>query len=77
MAQPFRVQAILDELSEDEIPHARIMGNLEKIDRYFASATGWRTFSTRSTPARPKATNGRRPRRRPSARNRRWPARSA
>jgi len=37
MAQPFRVQAILDELSEDEIPEARIMGNLKKIDRYFAS----------------------------------------
>ena len=37
MAQPFRVQAILDELSEDDIPPARITGNLGKIDRYFAS----------------------------------------
>jgi enoyl-CoA hydratase len=37
MAQPFRVQAILDELSEDEVPAARIAGNLGKIDRYFAS----------------------------------------
>jgi hypothetical protein len=37
MAQPFRVEAILDELSEDEIPPARIKGNLQKIDRYFAS----------------------------------------
>ena len=37
MAQPFRVEAILDELSEDEVPPARIKGNLQKIDRYFAS----------------------------------------
>lgn len=37
MAQPFRVTAILDELSEDEVPPARIMENLAKIDRYFAS----------------------------------------
>lgn len=37
MAQPFRVQAILDELSEEEVPTARIAGNLAKIDRYFAS----------------------------------------
>ena len=37
MAQPFRVQAILDELSADEVPPARIGGNLGKIDRYFAS----------------------------------------
>ena len=37
MAQPFRVQAILDELSEEQIPEARITGNLAKIDRYFAS----------------------------------------
>ena len=36
MAQPFRVQAILDELS-DEPPQARISDNLQKIDRYFAS----------------------------------------
>lgn len=35
--QPFRVQAVLEELSEDEPPEARIMSNLEKIDRYFAS----------------------------------------
>ena len=37
MAQPFRVEAILDELSEENVPDARIMGNLQKIDRYFAS----------------------------------------
>ena len=37
MAQPFRVQAILDELSEEQVPEARISGNLAKIDRYFAS----------------------------------------
>ncbi|MGI8931783.1 MAG: enoyl-CoA hydratase/isomerase family protein [Sphingomicrobium sp.] len=35
--QPFRVEAILDELSEDHVPEARIMGNLAKIDRMFAS----------------------------------------
>ena len=37
MAQPFRVQAILDELAEDEVPQARIAANLGKIDQYFAS----------------------------------------
>ena len=37
MAQPFRAQAVLDELSEEEVPEARIMGNLKKVDRYFAS----------------------------------------
>ena len=37
MAQPFRVQAILDELGEDDVPPARISTNLGKIDRYFAS----------------------------------------
>src|SRR5919107_4564494 len=37
MAQPFRVEAILDELSEDEIPPARIKANIARIDRYFAS----------------------------------------
>ena len=36
-AQPFRVEAILDELSDEAVPEARIMGNLRKIDRYFAS----------------------------------------
>ncbi len=35
--QPFRAQAVLDELSEEQVPEARIMGNLPKIDRYFAS----------------------------------------
>ena len=58
-------------------PTARIMGNLEEDRPLFRAATGWRKSSTRSTPARPRATNGRRPRRRRSARNRRWPARSA
>lgn len=37
MAQPFRVEAILDELSDDHVPPARIMENLGKIDRYFQS----------------------------------------
>ena len=37
MAQPFRVQAILDELSEENVPPARITENLARIDRYFAS----------------------------------------
>ena len=37
MAQSYRVQAILDELSEEQVPEARIAGNLAKIDRYFAS----------------------------------------
>jgi enoyl-CoA hydratase len=37
MAQPFRVQAILDELAEDNVPPARIAANLAKIDTYFAS----------------------------------------
>jgi len=37
VAQPFRTQAVLDELSEEYIPEARIMANLPKIDRYFAS----------------------------------------
>ena len=37
IAQPFRVEAILDELSEEQVPEARIMNNLQKIDRYFAS----------------------------------------
>lgn len=36
IAQPFRTQAVLDELSE-EPPAARIMDNLARIDRYFAS----------------------------------------
>ena len=36
-AQPFRVEAILDELSANNVPEARIMANLAKIDRYFAS----------------------------------------
>ncbi len=37
MAQPFRVQAILDELSEPDVPAAPIMGRLAIIDRCFAS----------------------------------------
>ena len=51
-------------------------GNLDKIDR-ISPPTGSRRSSTRSTPAPPRATNGPRPKRRPSARSRRWPARSA
>jgi enoyl-CoA hydratase len=37
IAQPFRVEAILDELSEENVPEARIMGNLDKINWLFAS----------------------------------------
>ncbi|MEO6580789.1 MAG: enoyl-CoA hydratase/isomerase family protein, partial [Sphingomicrobium sp.] len=37
MAQPFRVEAILDELAEESAPDPRISGNLARIDRYFAS----------------------------------------
>ena len=37
MAQPFRVQAILDEFAEENVPPARIAGNLAKIDLHFAS----------------------------------------
>ena len=37
MAQPFRVQAILDELAEENVPPPRIAANLGKIDTYFAS----------------------------------------
>ena len=35
--QPFRVSAILDELSEESVPPARIANRIEQIDRYFAS----------------------------------------
>jgi enoyl-CoA hydratase len=35
--QPFRVEAILDELAEEAVPPARISANLHAIDRYFAS----------------------------------------
>jgi enoyl-CoA hydratase len=37
VAQPYRVEAILDELSAEQVPDARIMANLGKIDRYFAA----------------------------------------
>ena len=37
IAQPFRVEAILDELSEVNVPEARIMGSLDKINWLFAS----------------------------------------
>ena len=35
--QPFRVSAILDELSEESVPPARITNRLGEIDLYFAS----------------------------------------
>ena len=35
--QPFRVSAILDELSEESVPPARIANRLGEIDLYFAS----------------------------------------
>lgn len=37
IAQPFRTEAILDELSAEEVPEAPIMGRLKMIDRLFAS----------------------------------------
>jgi len=37
IAQPFRTEAILDELSVQDAPEARIMGRLKDIDRLFAS----------------------------------------
>ena len=37
MAQPFRVAAILDELSAEQVPEAPIMGRLKLIDQCFAS----------------------------------------
>ena len=37
MAQPFRTQAVLDELSDIEVLDAPIMGQLETINRCFAS----------------------------------------
>jgi len=37
IAQPFRVEAILDELSETDIPDAPIMDRLQQIDRCFKS----------------------------------------
>ncbi len=37
MDDPYRVQAILDEHAEPDPPEARIMGNLDKINAYFAS----------------------------------------
>jgi enoyl-CoA hydratase len=36
IAQPFRVQAILDELSEEQVPSPKIAEHLRKIDTYFA-----------------------------------------
>ena len=77
MAQPFRVEAILDELGEEEIPAGAHHGQSRRRSTAISPPTGSRKFSTRSTPARPRATNGPRPRRRRSARSRRWPARSA
>ena len=37
IAQPFRTEAILDELSAEEVPEAPILGRLKLIDRLFAS----------------------------------------
>ena len=36
-AQPFRTQAVLDELSEENVPSAQLMDNLGRVDRYFAA----------------------------------------
>jgi enoyl-CoA hydratase len=37
IAQPFRTEAILDELSADDVPDAPILNRLKQIDRLFAS----------------------------------------
>ncbi|MBA3543532.1 MAG: enoyl-CoA hydratase/isomerase family protein, partial [Chthoniobacterales bacterium] len=37
IALPFRTEAILDELSAEEVPEAPVMGRLKMIDRLFAS----------------------------------------
>jgi len=37
VAQPFRTEAILDELSFENVPEAPILGRLKQIDRLFAS----------------------------------------
>jgi enoyl-CoA hydratase len=37
IAQPFRVQAVLDELSEEQVPAPKIAEHLREIDTYFAS----------------------------------------
>src|SRR4051812_47502495 len=37
IAQPFRTEAILDELSAEKVPEAPILGHLKQIDRLFAS----------------------------------------
>src|SRR3954468_19522687 len=37
IAQPFRTEAILDELSTEEVPEVPILGRLKQIDRLFAS----------------------------------------
>lgn len=37
IAQPFRTEAILDELSAEDVPDAPILGRLKQIDRLFAS----------------------------------------
>ena len=76
MAQPFRVQAILDELAEDRCPRGADHGQSRARSTAISPRTGSRISSTRSTRGRETATNGRRPRRRPSARSRRWRARS-
>jgi len=37
VAQPFRTEAILDELSAEDVPDAPVVGRLKQIDRLFAS----------------------------------------
>ena len=63
VAQPFRVQAILDELREEDVPPSADRGQSRSGSTAISRPIGWRTSSTRSTPARPRATNG--PRRKP------------
>ncbi len=64
IAQPFRAQAVLDELSARKISPTRGSWATCRRSTAISPPTGWRTSSMRSTPARRTATNGRRRKRR-------------
>ena len=64
-------------LSEEDIPEARIKGNLRQDRPLFRVRPARGDPRCARCAARPTATNGPRPKRRRSARSRRWPARSA
>ena len=76
IAQPFRTEAILDELSAEEVPDAPILGRLKQIDRLFASDRLEDILDALDAAAAT-ATPGPRAKPRSSAGNRQWPARSA